>query len=279
MVRPKGAAPESADSSPSPTFRCPPCLAGRASSAAGAAIPLAIHSGGIVRDAPPRILIVEDEPHLRSFLREALKAHGFCCVEAATGREGLDLAVRHRPDITLLDLGLPDIDGLDLLSRLREWSRMPVIVISARRREIDRVAALDVGADDYLAKPYPLRELLARPVPSARKPWVTRPGISRAKRPTVRPRIPAPGSAPREPSTRKREGGRGRTGPSPRGAWATSTTMLRGRGSASARSRGHRRARPIGGLGCGRPPGRGPWPRPGPGPWPRDAPGRRQRRG
>lgn len=110
----------------------------------------------------PLILLVDDEPHMRQVLRVALEASSYRCLEAATGQEGLALAVQHRPAAILLDLGLPDMDGLDLLSRLREWSRMPVIVISARGKELDKVGALDTGADDFLAKPFATQELLAR---------------------------------------------------------------------------------------------------------------------
>ncbi len=110
----------------------------------------------------PVILLVEDEPQMRRFLRVALEGSGYRYLEAATGQEGLALAVQHRPEAILLDLGLPDMDGLDLVTRLREWSRTPVIVISARGQETDKVAALDAGADDYLTKPFGTSELLAR---------------------------------------------------------------------------------------------------------------------
>jgi two-component system KDP operon response regulator KdpE len=108
------------------------------------------------------ILLVEDEPQMRRFLRVALEGSGYRYLEAGTGQEGLSLAVQHRPDAILLDLGLPDMDGLGLVTSLREWSRTPVIVISARGQETDKVAALDAGADDYLTKPFGTRELLAR---------------------------------------------------------------------------------------------------------------------
>ena len=110
----------------------------------------------------PLILLVEDEPQMRRFLRVALEGGGYRYLEAPTGQEGLNLAVQYRPDVILLDLGLPDMDGLDLMTRLREWSRIPVIVISARGQESDKVGALDVGADDYLTKPFGTSELLAR---------------------------------------------------------------------------------------------------------------------
>ena len=108
------------------------------------------------------ILLVEDEPQMRRFLRVALEGSGYRYLEAGTGQEGLALAVQHRPEAILLDLGLPDMDGLDLVVRLREWSRTPVIVISARGQETDKVGALDAGADDYVTKPFGTRELLAR---------------------------------------------------------------------------------------------------------------------
>jgi two-component system KDP operon response regulator KdpE len=108
------------------------------------------------------ILLIEDEPQMRRFLRVALEGSGYRYLEAATGQEGLALAVQHRPEAILLDLGLPDMDGLDLMARLREWSHTPVIVISARGQEADKVGALDAGADDYLTKPFGTRELLAR---------------------------------------------------------------------------------------------------------------------
>ncbi|MBK9797212.1 MAG: response regulator [Holophagaceae bacterium] len=110
----------------------------------------------------PLILLVEDEPQMRRFLRVALEGSGYRYGEAATGQEGLAMAVQLRPEAILLDLGLPDMDGLELVRRLREWSQTPVIVISARGQETDKVAALDAGADDYLTKPFGTRELLAR---------------------------------------------------------------------------------------------------------------------
>jgi two-component system KDP operon response regulator KdpE len=108
------------------------------------------------------VLVIEDEAPVRGFLRAALEAHGYRLVETATAREGLAQAAGRRPDVILLDLGLPDGDGIDLTRRLREWATMPIIVISARGRDEDKVAALDAGADDYLTKPFSIEELLAR---------------------------------------------------------------------------------------------------------------------
>jgi two-component system, OmpR family, KDP operon response regulator KdpE len=110
----------------------------------------------------PLVLVVEDEPPLRRFLRAALGSHGYRLVEAGTVREAEQLATSHNPDVYLLDLGLPDGDGVDLTRRLREWTRAPIIVVSARGREEDKVNALDAGADDYLTKPFGVNELLAR---------------------------------------------------------------------------------------------------------------------
>lgn len=109
-----------------------------------------------------QVLVIEDEVAVRRFLRASLTAHGFRVLEAESGEEGLSLATSHNPDVVLLDLGLPDGDGVEWLARLREWSRVPVIVISARGREDDKVLALDAGADDYLTKPFGVSELLAR---------------------------------------------------------------------------------------------------------------------
>jgi len=115
-----------------------------------------------VSEPGPVVLIVEDEPQLRRFLRTALGAQGYRLVEAETVREALIAATTHNPELILLDIGLPDGNGIDLTRRIREWSRVPIIVISARGKEDDKVAALDVGADDYLTKPFGVNELLAR---------------------------------------------------------------------------------------------------------------------
>ena len=108
------------------------------------------------------VLVVEDEAPMRRFVRSALATHGFRVIEAGTLAEAEGLATESPPELVLLDLGLPDGDGLDLLTRLREWSQAPVIVLSARGREEDKVKALDAGADDYLTKPFGTSELLAR---------------------------------------------------------------------------------------------------------------------
>ncbi|HAM50919.1 MAG TPA: DNA-binding response regulator, partial [Nitrospiraceae bacterium] len=109
-----------------------------------------------------RSLRIEDEPQMRRRLRIILQGHGYKFMEAMTGQEGLNEAAVRNPDVILLDLGLPDIDGLHVTQRLREWSDTPIIVISAREQEMDKVKALDAGADDYLTKPFGAGELLAR---------------------------------------------------------------------------------------------------------------------
>jgi len=110
----------------------------------------------------PLVLIVDDEAPIRRFLRASLATRGFRVAEAATAGEALEKLAADSPDVVLLDLGLPDRDGLDVLTELRGWSSVPVIVLSARQREPDKVAALDAGADDYLSKPFGTDELLAR---------------------------------------------------------------------------------------------------------------------
>ncbi len=112
--------------------------------------------------AVPTVLLIEDEPQMRRFLRAALGAANYELVEVATAREGLAQAAGRNPEVIMLDLGLPDGDGIDVTRRIREWSRTPIIIISARGQERDKVAALDAGADDYLTKPFGVDELLAR---------------------------------------------------------------------------------------------------------------------
>ena len=113
-------------------------------------------------DTKPLILIVEDEAPIRRFLRASLPLHDYRWVEAVTGTEALHLAAAQRPDVVILDLGLPDQDGLEVVKQLRGWSEVPIVVLTARDRESDKVAALDAGADDYLTKPFGVGELLAR---------------------------------------------------------------------------------------------------------------------
>jgi two-component system KDP operon response regulator KdpE len=108
------------------------------------------------------ILLIEDEPQMRRFLRITLQSQGYRLVESETGKDGLLQAASRNPDVVLLDLGLPDIDGLEVTERLREWTATPIVVISAREQEQDKVRALDAGADDYLTKPFSAGELLAR---------------------------------------------------------------------------------------------------------------------
>jgi two-component system, OmpR family, KDP operon response regulator KdpE len=113
-------------------------------------------------DAQPRILVVDDEPQIRRFLRLGLDGLGFEVLEAATAGEALRVAATGRPDLVVLDLGLPDREGFDVLSALREWSRVPVIVLSVRGREDEKVRAFELGGDDYVVKPFGMAELLAR---------------------------------------------------------------------------------------------------------------------
>lgn len=108
------------------------------------------------------VVLIEDDAQIRRFLRAALGSQGYRLFEAATGEEGLREAATRQPDIIVLDLGLPDLDGLELIRRVREWSAVPVIVLSARGQEGDKIAALDAGADDYVSKPFGVGELLAR---------------------------------------------------------------------------------------------------------------------
>jgi len=113
-------------------------------------------------DAGPLVLVVEDEPQMRRFLRASLTSHGYRFIEAETAAAAVLLASSHNPDLVLMDLGLPDGDGIELTRQMREWTRVPIVVISARGREDDKVTALDAGADDYLTKPFGVNELLAR---------------------------------------------------------------------------------------------------------------------
>ena len=110
----------------------------------------------------PLLLIIEDELPMRRFLQVSLTSHGYRLLEAETGQDGLRQAAERNPDLVLLDLGLSDLDGLVVTERLREWAKMPIIVLSARGREEDKIKALDAGADDYVTKPFGVGELLAR---------------------------------------------------------------------------------------------------------------------
>lgn len=111
---------------------------------------------------PARILVVEDELPIRRFLRPAVEAAGWRLLEADTGERGLLEASQNRPDVIILDLGLPDIDGIEVVRRVREWSVVPIIILSARGQEKDKIAALDAGADDYVQKPFNVGEFVAR---------------------------------------------------------------------------------------------------------------------
>jgi two-component system KDP operon response regulator KdpE len=110
----------------------------------------------------PIALVIDDEIQMRRLLRVCLEANGYRVLEAPTGKDGIAQAAQHPPDVVILDLGLPDMEGVDVLKRLREWSRVPVVVLSVRDREEDKIAALDNGADDYVTKPFSSGELLAR---------------------------------------------------------------------------------------------------------------------
>jgi two-component system KDP operon response regulator KdpE len=113
-------------------------------------------------DKGAHILIVDDERQIRRFLRASLSAHGFDIVEAENGKEALLQAASYQPDVIILDLGLPDMDGIEVTRRLREWNHAPIIILSVRDQEKEKVNALDAGADDYLTKPFGVGELLAR---------------------------------------------------------------------------------------------------------------------
>jgi two-component system KDP operon response regulator KdpE len=110
----------------------------------------------------PLILLIEDDAQIRRFLRAALAAEDYRLQEAVTAEEGLAQAAARQPDLILLDLGLPDRDGLEVIQKVREWGKIPILVLSARGQEKDKIAALDLGADDYVAKPFAVGELLAR---------------------------------------------------------------------------------------------------------------------
>lgn len=113
-------------------------------------------------DTRVRVLVIDDEQPIRRFLTTSLGVHGYQVFEAADGQTGLAAVVNYRPDLVILDLGLPDFDGAEVTVRLREWSQIPIIILSVRDQEQDKIAALDAGADDYLTKPFGIGELLAR---------------------------------------------------------------------------------------------------------------------
>ena len=110
----------------------------------------------------PVVLVVEDDVPVRNLMITTLKTHEYKYLTAPTGQEAVMLASSHNPDVVFLDLGLPDMDGIDVIRQIRSWSNMPIIVISARTEDNDKIEALDAGADDYLTKPFSMKELLAR---------------------------------------------------------------------------------------------------------------------
>jgi two-component system KDP operon response regulator KdpE len=110
----------------------------------------------------PIVVLIEDEPQIRRFLRATLTGQGYRLFEAATGADGLVEVGSRQPDVIIIDLGLPDMDGIEVIRRLREWTAVPIIVLSARGQERDKVTALDAGADDYVSKPFGASELVAR---------------------------------------------------------------------------------------------------------------------
>jgi two-component system KDP operon response regulator KdpE len=112
--------------------------------------------------AEVRVLVVDDEPAIRRFLRVSLAAHGYVIFEADSGEAAMVVAATNRPDLIILDLGLPDLNGVEVTRRLREWTRIPIIILSVRGQEADKIAAFDAGADDYVVKPFGVGELLAR---------------------------------------------------------------------------------------------------------------------
>jgi len=113
-------------------------------------------------EAAARVLVIDDEPQIRKFLRLGLEGHGYAVLEAASAGDALRVAVAEQPELAILDLGLPDREGFEVLGALREWSRVPVLVLSVRNREGEKVRAFDLGADDYVVKPFGMPELLAR---------------------------------------------------------------------------------------------------------------------
>jgi two-component system KDP operon response regulator KdpE len=113
-------------------------------------------------DSGPRVLVVDDEPAICRFLRVSLSAYGYAVFDAASGQEALLAVAMHRPDLVILDLGLPDMDGVAVTQRLRDWTQVPIIIVTVQEQEAAKIAALDAGADDYVTKPFGMGELLAR---------------------------------------------------------------------------------------------------------------------
>ncbi|NTW02687.1 MAG: response regulator [Oscillochloris sp.] len=111
---------------------------------------------------PLHVLVIEDEVQIRRFLRTSLASHGYALLEASSGQEGIEQTAQLQPDCVILDLGLPDMEGMEVLRRIRNWSAVPVVILTARGQEQDKIALLDAGADDYLTKPFGVGELLAR---------------------------------------------------------------------------------------------------------------------
>jgi len=127
-----------------------------------------------------RVLVVDDEPAIRRYLRISLTVHGHTVFEAATGQDAVAAVSAQRPDLVILDLGLPDLNGIEVTRLLREWSQIPIIIVSVNEQETDKIAALDAGADDYMTKPFGLGELLARMRVAIRRagPYRTEPVFS-----------------------------------------------------------------------------------------------------
>ena len=124
-----------------------------------------------MNETTARVIVVEDEPQIRRFVCDALRREGCASIEAATARQGLDELTRGKADLVILDLGLPDMDGIEFIRDMRSWSLVPILILSARSAERDKIAALDTGADDYLCKPFGVGELLARVRALLRRHW------------------------------------------------------------------------------------------------------------
>jgi two-component system KDP operon response regulator KdpE len=131
-----------------------------------------------VSDKNVKVLVIDDEVQIRNLLKVALSGYGYEVKEAANGEEGIKYALNFKPDIIILDLGLPDIDGIEIIKKIREWSSTPIIVLSVRERENDKIMALDSGADDYVTKPFGMEELLARIRTALRHRTLVSPQIS-----------------------------------------------------------------------------------------------------